>query len=487
MSERFFVVAGQSNALRVANRENVETYLDTSSQTGTVVSLTEGGTTLFAHPTRNDWYPFEDGLSTTGELLDMLIAQVDGHLASHPDDDMVGLLWVQGESDAQAYASAGDDYEANLEKLISVLRERYGDNFVFTIVQLSDQMPASFNAKMRENWPLVQEAQQNIADKYDFVSIIDPDTEIAAAGYEFEDILEDDIHYNNTGTQVIADAFMRQFESAGTDGNDLLFGDASDNLTTGGLGHDTVFGNAGNDTLYGHFGSDILHGNEGDDVIYAGRDNDTVYGGEGQDTLWGGKGNDFVYGQGGDDLIYGGNGNDWLDGGDGNDTIYGQSGNDTITGNEGNDLIFGSVGHDQLYGHFGDDVLHGEDGNDALYGGRGNDMLFGGTGQDTLVGASGSDTLDGQDGDDLLLGGDGFDFIFSGQGSDTINGGRHADTVIYDDITYADAVITTSNATLTLTHMTGTDTLVNVEFLQFADGTYDIAAEVFSPDPDTLL
>lgn len=72
-------------------------------------------------------------------------------------------------------------------------------------------------------------------------------------------------------------------------------------------------------------------------------------------------------------------------GGLGNDLLDGASGNDLLLGESGNDTIDGGAGNDTLRGGFGVDVLEGGGGEDTLAGGWGNDRLDGGSGADTAV------------------------------------------------------------------------------------------------------
>jgi VCBS repeat-containing protein len=58
---------------------------------------------------------------------------------------------------------------------------------------------------------------------------------------------------------------------------------------------------------------------------------------------------------------------------------------DTITGTAQNDSIFGDNGNDVINGGAGDDYIDGGNGSDMLSGGAGNDVIDGGNGQDTLV------------------------------------------------------------------------------------------------------
>ncbi len=99
---------------------------------------------------------------------------------------------------------------------------------------------------------------------------------------------------------------INTFDSTATAGNDTL---------TGSNGIDLLYGDAGEDTLDGGSGNDILHGGIGDDTLLGGTDDDILYGGDQlseADTLTGGAGDDiFIAGKG-----------DTLNLGSGEDTIY---------------------------------------------------------------------------------------------------------------------------------------------------------------------
>ncbi len=167
----------------------------------------------------------------------------------------------------------------------------------------------------------------------------------------------------------IAAFLFAQSITVGTDGDDILHGDAASN---------TIQGEKGNDTIYGGAGDDTLRGGDG---------NDTLYGEEGEDILKGDAGDDILWAWTGDAI-------DWLYGGDGNDFLYGNDGDDRLRGNEGNDLLTGGDGNDNMMGHEGNDVLYGQRGDDALYGGSGEDILHGGEGADRLIGGDGADTFE---------------------------------------------------------------------------------------------
>jgi len=195
----------------------------------------------------------------------------------------------------------------------------------------------------------------------------------------------------------------------GSEFDDVLQGNARDNLINGGTGgRDVLFGGAGIDTLsyandtrgvsvnlatnttgrgaagdiigqfenlIGSAFADQLTGSNIDNLIDGGDGNDQIDGGKGNDTLLGGLGNDNLIGGNGSDTLNGGGGNDKLDGGDGNDTLLGEGGNDTLTGGNGNDNLNGGDGNDTLDGGKGDDILNGGLGADVLTGGLGADVF----------------------------------------------------------------------------------------------------------------
>ena len=100
-----------------------------------------------------------------------------------------------------------------------------------------------------------------------------------------------------------------------------------------------------------------------------------------------------------------------------------------------------------------DNDTTGTSGPDTLTGGAGNDFISGGAGADTLSGGAGRDSLSGDAGNDALDGGEGVDTAF-------FSGAR------------AGYTITRTASGYTVTHNAGTDgtdTLVNVERLQFSD------------------
>ncbi|GLS00207.1 hypothetical protein GCM10007859_02110 [Brevundimonas denitrificans] len=259
-------------------------------------------------------------------------------------------------------------------------------------------------------------------------------------------------------------------------------------------------------------------------------------------TLIGGAGNDFLYGMAGDDLLVGGTGVDRLTGGDGIDTItyagsaagvevYLDNGIswdgtsmdfletvENVTGSDHADYFVGAAAANILIGGAGNDFLSGMAGDDILNGGSGVDRLVGGDGVDTITyagsatgveiyldsqvtwdgtstdfletveNATGSDHADylaGSAGANVLNGGGGDDIMSGGAADDTLNGGDGTDRAVYSG-NRAAYTISVSGGVTTITGPDGTDTLTNVERLQFADGLFDIGGNPVAAPASTM-
>ena len=208
--------------------------------------------------------------------------------------------------------------------------------------------------------------------------------------------------------------------SAGTSGDDELYGGAGDDTIYGQGGDDDLSGGEGDDTLFGGSGTNTMDGGTGDDTFYA-ESGGTVIGGEdagntdtdtlnltnvqsiqyqnssggnvtgpteqGVVTFKDGSTLNFseieaittdldqdglVEGTDGDDLIdsaYTGDPDgDRIDAGDeriagegvDDDIVFADAGNDTVRSGDGNDEVYGGSGDDRLEGGDGDDILHGD-------------------------------------------------------------------------------------------------------------------------------
>jgi len=171
----------------------------------------------------------------------------------------------------------------------------------------------------------------------------------------------------------------------GSGHDDTLTGSTAANELDGGAGSDSIVGGDGNDTLTGGDGDDTLDGGAGNDVAVFGQvfanylisvDGVTgeliVSGPEGSDLLRNIEALQFA------DTTY-----TVVEGTEAAETLAGAGGAELIHGRDGDDSIDGGGGNDALYGDEGDDDLDGGDGNDVMDGGDGNDSMAGGTGDDT--------------------------------------------------------------------------------------------------------
>jgi Ca2+-binding RTX toxin-like protein len=251
----------------------------------------------------------------------------------------------------------------------------------------------------------------------------------------------------------------------GTGGDDDLGAGAGGSIVNGGTGDDFLFGDF-NGAI------DYLYGDAGADTIFA----------DGHDHVFGGAGSDFIVvdsDEGPAGEINGGDGSDILvmeldvGGGvldiaagklvdAGGQVLFTFSGIESFqTG--GTTTIIGSDAAEQ--------VTAGADGsftqNDvSVFGNGGADRIFSGEGNDTLSGGAGDDTIDGNVGNDTA--------VYSG---------NHTDYIITVDASYfLDPFFATATVQQIGGGGDGTDTLTNVEFLQFADGTFSIA-DFLPPSP----
>ncbi|MEX5575622.1 calcium-binding protein [Pseudomonas lijiangensis] len=276
---------------------------------------------------------------------------------------------------------------------------------------------------------------------------------------------------------------IKAFAVIATDGNDNLWGYATDDTLSGGLGDDNLYGQSGNDTLQGGAGTDSLSGEAGDDTLLGEAGNDYLYGGTGNDRLSGGEGSDYLYGDLGNDQLDGGLGNDYLSGGEGSDTYrfsrgWGQDSinnydsstgkvdaiefaadilpTDIIITRSGNDLVLSlknATDRITISSYFQNDgvtpyvleqirfadsttwsidqikafAVSATDGNDNLWGYATDDTLSGGLGDDSLYGQAGNDTLQGGAGTDSLSGEAGDDTLLGEAGNDYLYGGTGTD------------------------------------------------------------
>lgn len=227
MPTPLYVVAGQSNAERIDRYDGITDYISGNAINAEYAAYAIGATSVAPQPGgQDDWYPYEDGDSKTGELLEALIVTIADLLAAQPDTYLAGILWVQGEADAKFGRSS--DYEDSMQHLYDRLVLEFGEDFNFTISSLSENM-SSYRGDAEQM--TVSQAQENLAANNDNISLIDPDTAIAVNYILPSDGAEDRIHFSEDGAAAVAAMFMDQFDDGtfvGSDYDVRTFTDTAD-------------------------------------------------------------------------------------------------------------------------------------------------------------------------------------------------------------------------------------------------------------------
>jgi Ca2+-binding RTX toxin-like protein len=266
--------------------------------------------------------------------------------------------------------------------------------------------------------------------------------------------------------------------SLGTTGAQNTLGAGTDTL----ISIEGVVGSAFSDTLIGTGSANVIDGGAGlvSDTLQAGGGNDIVSflsSGGGvtvtlgltvaQDTI--GAGIDLITGF---ENIIGSSFDDTLNGDGNNNTLEGGLGNDIINGNGGTDTALYGNSFAAVTVNLGTTAAQNT-------GGAGIDTL---TSIENLVGSGYGDTLTGNAnannisagfGADVVNGGGGNDTLNGGLGNDIIDGGAGTDIAVFSGNRSAYSFTSSRSGTFTYLFVTGpdgTDRLVNVEQLQFADG-----------------
>ena len=255
------------------------------------------------------------------------------------------------------------------------------------------------------------------------------------------------------GTVITAEEIASNLITRGTSGSDSIIGSVASEKIYGNDGNDTIISYEGNDSIYGGAGNDYLENNADADYIDGGSGNDTLKDSYHNDTFMGGLGNDYIEAGGGDDLIL-------FNIGDGHDTIKAADGNDTIRFSEGFDPakihyysdkndnvtiafdgISDTVTLENTYGSTNSNrVLEFSDGTVLTYqdmmnnleiqGTSGSDSLIGSSAAEKIYGNDGNDTIISYEGNDSIYGGAGNDYLENNSGNDYIEGGAGNDTLI---------------------------------------------------------
>ena len=178
-----------------------------------IIKYSFGGTALYPGVGYGDWYPdqkrrnhLDNALSTINNAFDVADINGDGRL-----DKLVpyGIIWMQGESDAEHSKEASAAYYSNLKNLMNLLRASLRNEKLPVIIgKINDSHMTSNGGPTQPFIKIVHSAQKRFTEEDDCASYV---TEIES--YNFSD---DAWHYDTDGFIKMGIAFaktVKQLES----------------------------------------------------------------------------------------------------------------------------------------------------------------------------------------------------------------------------------------------------------------------------------
>ena len=393
-----------------------------------------------------DWIDFSQ--ATNGVFVDLLAGTARGE----GDDTLTRIEHVRG--------SAFDDWLIG-DNGINLFRGGPGDDLIdggmgFDIVDYTDNVAGVTVDLVAQtaDGPDGHDTLRSIAGAYGSAyvdTLIGNDDDNVFRGGDGADILrggegQDVAMYNDAPAGIVvnlatglrtgwaADDVFDSIEGIyGTDFDDVLTGDAQDNVFRGAGGTDNIDGGAGVDTLDYRSTSAVSIDFTAGTVTEQGTVDTFVNMEDARGSVY----DDVIIGDANDNLIRGREGNDTLDGGAGFDTLEYKQATGAVTVN----LATG--------------VVSGPDGTDTI-------LRF-----EAVTGSAHDDTLTGDAADNTLTG---------DAGNDRLEGGAGIDTARYEGVS-ATFTFARSCSTWTLTDISaseGTDVLTGIERLTFADKTLEL-------------
>ena len=169
-----------------------------------IIKYSFGGTALYPGAGYGDWYPdqerrnhLDNALSTINNAFDVADINGDGRL-----DRLIpsGIIWMQGESDAEHSKEASEAYYGNLKNLISLLRASLRNEKLPVIIgKINDSHMTSNGGPTQPFIKIVHLAQKKFTEEDGCASYV---TEIGS--YNFSD---DAWHYDSDGFIKMGIAF----------------------------------------------------------------------------------------------------------------------------------------------------------------------------------------------------------------------------------------------------------------------------------------
>ena len=171
-----------------------------------IIKYSFGGTALYPGAGYGDWHPdqerinhLDNALSTINNAFDVADINGDGRL-----DRLIpsGIIWMQGESDAEHSKGASEAYYGNLKNLINLLRASLRNEKLPVIIgKINDSHMTSNGGPTQPFIKIIHSAQKKITEEDDCASYV---TEIES--YNFSD---DAWHYDSDSFIKMGIAFAK--------------------------------------------------------------------------------------------------------------------------------------------------------------------------------------------------------------------------------------------------------------------------------------
>ncbi len=303
-------------------------------------------------------------------------------------------------------------------------------------------------------------------DTYVVDSVADVVTEAAGAGTT--DTVQASVSYTlGANVERLTLTGTGNIDGTGNDLANTLTGNAGNNVLDGGTGADTMTGGAGNDTYVVDSTTDVVTESSGGGTDTVRASIAYTLGSNVENLVLTGTGNISGTGNTLANTLTGNAGNNALSGGTGADTMIGGAGDDTYTADNTGDIVTENAGE-------GTDTVSAS----VTYTLAANveNLLLTGTSALAGTGNALNNAISGNSGNNTLSGGDGTDTLQGGAGNDTLDGGLGTDTAIYSGPRANYNVVAGTGGSFTVADLRtgapdGTDTIQNIELLQFSDIT----------------
>lgn len=173
-------------------------WYDQTGDTVIIVPASRGGSSCHEKARLGDMDTWDE----SGSLFNNAVEKARAAKAA-TGLDFRGIIWVQGERDANAINDGKltpAEYKAALQKVIHRFRAALGNNLPFYMVQTG-----FYKDHARKGFEEVQHIQQEVANADPYTKIV-----YAAAGsFPEKGWMTDQIHYNQTGLNTLGAAVAR--------------------------------------------------------------------------------------------------------------------------------------------------------------------------------------------------------------------------------------------------------------------------------------